>query len=462
MLGNGGQSREHTYMKNKSSQNPIRYFQSNGASGFSAIILAIIAGLFVAGIVAGYQYVWLPRQESTPIKLPLAEEKEKVTSLSSTPMPTTDNTQESTSSREKFVYLKSLTDNVQGAGEIIISNFDGSSKTKLQTVPKYVGPLDDHDIAPENGRIVYTTSVEKTGGGFEETLWISDKGAEPKKILTLIKNKSIESPKISLDGTKIAYSLINWGNNNYSQQLWTINADGSDNKIIADNTKQYIIDQGPFRLVPVAWSKDKTKVYLITTSDSEATPVGMYVADLLTGKIVKAQTPQVTLWGLSFSTDRKKIAYTTFQWKYVPDSKPKPGAPFTLNITDLSNGATIKILESQNDEYANPVWSNDGKMIAYKIVRGSFEGGNVGIFFVDVNSKTTTLVATGTRNSILTPWSWIGSNRIVYTEEAYSEGAFSIGQIGNKVTTYLFTIKADKTDKQKIDSARDMIVFGSL
>ncbi len=54
--------------------------------GFSAIIVAVIAGLIVAGIVAGYQYIWLPRQqELSPQKLPLAEEK--VTSTPQTPTP---------------------------------------------------------------------------------------------------------------------------------------------------------------------------------------------------------------------------------------------------------------------------------------------------------------------------------------------------------------------------------------
>ena len=32
--------------------------------GLSAIIVAVVAGLIVAGIVAGYQYIWVPRQES--------------------------------------------------------------------------------------------------------------------------------------------------------------------------------------------------------------------------------------------------------------------------------------------------------------------------------------------------------------------------------------------------------------
>lgn len=51
------------------------------------LIIVVIAGLFVAGIVAGYQYVWLPRQqELSPQKLPLAEEN--VTPTPQTPTPT--------------------------------------------------------------------------------------------------------------------------------------------------------------------------------------------------------------------------------------------------------------------------------------------------------------------------------------------------------------------------------------
>lgn len=418
--------------------------QPQSSSKFPTWAIVLIS-IFATGIVVGLgTYYFLNRDENLVNNQPPTDNKQ-----TESPLPTT--TQNGNQVSEGFVYMKSLTDSPQGQADIIVSNFDGSSKSKVQTVPKYVGPLDDNDVS-QTGRIVYSTFSE-TG----ESIWVSDKGSTPRNIFTLPQGKSVESTKISLDGEKITYSLLNWGNNNATEQLWTMNADGTENKIAIDDTGRYIVEQGPFRLAPVAWSKDKTKVYMITTTDSEATPRGMYVADLVTTKIQKAKTPNVTLWGLSFSPDRTKIAYTTFEWKAVPDSFPEAGAPFTISVTDLNTGATEKILESQADQYSDPVWSPDGKKIMYKIAREFVEGGDAAILVVDVSTKKTSVIVSSTKNTRMRPWAWLSNDRVIYTEESYTTG-----QIQNKVTTYLFTIKIDGTDKQSIDSARDMIVFDSL
>lgn len=369
---------------------------------------------------------------------------------------------QTTSVTAKFAYLKTATEDIRGPGEIMTSNFDGSTKQKIHTVPIYVGPFSSYDISYKNEKLVYKSFIEKDqyGNEIEEYLWVSDKGSEPRKILTPGDKKYIESPKISADGEKVAYSLLVRNTGNYftdTEQLWVVNSDGTENKLIIDKTRDYLGSNSRFRLAPVAWSQDKTKIYLQTTSDSEATPIGMYVANLATGKIEKAKTPQITLWDFSLSPDRKKIVYTTFEWKDVPDSRPEPGAPFSINVTDLSTGETIKILESQVDQFDHPVWSSDGSKLAYKILGKSVEGGDQGIYVVDINSISSKLVTTGTRNSRLKVWSWLSESKLIYSEESYTTG-----EVPNKVTSYLFTINIDGTDKQKIDSAREITVFGTL
>ena len=367
---------------------------------------------------------------------------------------TNSNNSPTINSSGKFAYLKTATEEIRGPGEIIVSDFNGSTKQKIHSVPIYVGPFSSYDVSDKNEKLVYKSFIEKDqyGNEIEEYLWVSDKSSEPHKILTPEDKKYIESPRISADGQKIAYALIT-----ESGQLWTINSDGTDNKLVIDRTKDYLEASSRFRLAPVAWSQDKTKVYMQTTSDSEATPIGIYVANLLTGKIEKANTPQVTLWGLSFSPDRTKVAYTTFEWKDVPDSRPIPGAPFTISITDLTTGETTKILQSQMDQFDHPVWSNDGSKLAYKILGKSVEGGDQGIYFVDINSKSSKLVIIGAQNSSLKDWDWLSDSKLVYSEESYTTGV-----IPNKVTSYLFTINIDGTDKQKVDSAREITVFGTL
>ena len=365
-------------------------------------------------------------------------------------------------SNARFVYLKTATEEIRGPGEIVVSNFDGSSKQKIHTVPIYVGPFSSYDVSDKGERLVYKSFVEKDqyGNEIEEYLWASNKGTELREILTPGDKKYIESPRISSDGEKIAYSLLVRNTGNYftdTEQLWVINFDGTENKLVIDKTRDYLGNNSRFRLAPVAWSQDKTKIYLQTTSDSEATPIGMYVANLSTGKIEKANTPQVTLWGLSFSSDRTKIVYTTFEWKDIPESRPEPSSPFTISVTDLKTGETTKILESNTDQFDHPIWSGDGSKLAYKILGKSVEGGDQGIYVVDINSKSTKLVTTGARNSRLKAWNWLSESKLIYSEESYTTG-----EVPNKVTSYLFTINSDGTGKQKIDSAREITVFGTL
>lgn len=431
-------------MEQNLNQNPIPT-EPQPKNKFPTWVIVLISVLATGVVAASGTYYFLNRDNNIVNNEPTTNQP----TVSPSPITSQNRNQIS----EGFVYMKSLNDSnaFQGEADIIVSNFDGSSKLKIQTIPHYTSPMDDNDVS-QNGKVVYSTIGEK-----EENIWVSDKGSEPRKIFTSPQGKYIESTVISPDGQKIAYSLLNWSSNNSTEQLWTINVDGSDNKLVIDDTGRFIVEQGPFRLAPIAWSKDNTKIYLHTTTDSEATPRGLYVADLATTKIQKAKTPNITLWGLSFSPDRTKVAYTTFEWKDVPDSFPESGPPFTISVTDLNTGVTEKILESQADEYSNPVWSPDGRKILYRIARGFVEGGDAGIFVVDIRSKKITTTVPSTKNTRMRPWAWLSNERIVYTEETYTSG-----QIQNKVTTYLFTIKIDGMDKQRIDSSRELMVFDSI
>ncbi len=257
-----------------------------------------------------------------------------------------------------------------------LSNYDGSQK-KVIPIEVFLSPW-QLDYSPEAGKLVSTV---------DRSLWTLDvrTGIQNRLSLNLSSNQYIESPVITSDGTKIAYSLVHGFEEEDIKQLWTINADGSENELVIDNTGPFITDPGPFRLIPFAWSLDNTRIYMVTTTDSEASPVGMYVADVIAGTIEKALTPQVTLWDVSFSPDRTMIAYRTFQWVPVEGNMPEMGPPFTLQVTDLTSGGTRILQESDTLEYHYPVWSEDGNQIAYT-VRSHQTGEEVGLFSVDLAS----------------------------------------------------------------------------
>jgi Tol biopolymer transport system component len=284
-------------------------------------------------------------------------------------------------------------------------------------------------------------------------LWILDLDRGDHRILS--SEPYIESPAISMDGTTIAYSLVHGFGNEGNQQVWTIDADSSENTLVADNTGQFITDPGPFRLVPVAWSADKSKIYMTTTTDSEATPVGMYVADVATGNIEKALTPQVTLWDLAFSPDRTMVAYRTFQWLPVEGSMPEAGPPFTLQVTDLATGGTRVLQESDTLEYYHPVWSPDGGHIAYS-ARSAQPAEEIGLFTLDLATGIATRLVPGSQGRQLRPWAWLGADRLVYSE------AGGASEYGGDPAMTLHTIKTDGSEQHVVETAGAMFVLGTL
>lgn len=410
----------------------------NQTSGAAQKILIYISIAVIALLVSAVSYYYVKNSESN-----LSQGN---TNSSTTNTPASE-------SSERFVYLKALSDSVQGPGKLVVSNADGSSQTLIQSLPRYAGTLGDHSVS-STGKIVYSIpgSTETT-----ETLMLSDKGGTPHTLFTFPKGEYVESPVLSDDGEKIAYSLIHTENDMSSEQLWTMNADGTENTLIIENTAQFLEEDGPFRFIPLTWSNDKKFVYLDMTTDSEATPKGMYVADLSAKTIKKVNMPDVRLWGVAFSPDKTKIAYSTFEWKEVEDSFPTSTPPYTLSVTELSTGKTEKILESQTESYGRPVWSPDGKTLLYTVQRDLADGGDRGILNIDVATKETSIVVPHTENTRMFPWAWLSDDRIVYSEEKYTSGEFP-----EKVTSYLFTIKTDFSDKQLIDSGWDIIVVDTL
>ncbi len=325
-----------------------------------------------------------------------------------------------------------------------LSNYDGSRR-KAIPVEVAISPL-YLDYSRESGRIVSIV---------DGALWTFDLRTGVQRLLSVnaSADRYIESPVISRDGTRIAYSLVYGFGEDDIQQLWTVNADGSGNELAIDDTGRYIADPGPFRLIPFAWSLDSSRVYMVTTTDSEASPVGMYVADVVAGTVEKALTPPVTLWDVSLSPDRTKIAYRTFRWTPVEGSMPEMGPPFTLQVTDLTSGATRVLEESNSLEYRYPVWSEDGNRIAYA-VQSHETGGEVGLFSTDLTSGASLLCVPGSEGSQLRPWLWLSDDRLVYTEEELSGGL--------SVRAALYTINRDGTDRREIDSSASIRVIGIL
>lgn len=332
--------------------------------------------------------------------------------------------------------------------DVIFSNFDGSAKTTLPYVADVSYPQAGSDVAPQSGTVVLR-ATRKIGSLYRDSIWVIQPGESPVELASHRREDSIEHTPITLDSSMVAYAVHGWSTDVH--QLWIVNTDASNNRLLVNETSRFITDPGPFRLVPIAWSADNSKIYLTTNTDSEATPVGMYVADLATGEITKAKTPQVTLWGLSFSADRSKIAYTTFQWVPTEDGLPGAGPPFTLNATNIESGQTTVLLSDETDRYARPIWSPDGTKLAFTII-ASFEEGDAGLFVLDLRSGAVSTVILGERGVRITPNAWLSDDVIAYTREGTSQSSLSGSQ--------LLTIRTDGSDQHLIEEGNDIYVLG--
>jgi Tol biopolymer transport system component len=410
------------------------------------IVLILIGALVVVGLLFPDVFDWLaPSQngpsiltqatpsaspaphepQATPSASPVVHEPQAAQSESPITLPET--------ASSAFVYT--------ALGTISVASSDGTLNADLVTGASPNSPL-RYDLTPTNGAFVYVIRSEDDA---EETLWVYKQDLGPSPLTTVLQPSFIESVAISQDGSQIAYSVLHWPSGQaeeWYEQLWVVNADGTDNRLIADRTADYIVDPGPFRLGPVSWSQDMSKIYMVTNTDSEATPKGLYEAELTSGAIRKALTPQETLWGASFSPDRSKVVFGSFQWVEVPDSMPEIGPPFAIKVTELATGVTETVFESETEFLSDPVWSADGNSIAVASERSILS-------IIDLVSGDIRSVISIEGDGRLVPEAWLTDGRIVYT-------------IGDFQLWRLWTIQSDGTKPVEISEATRIFVLGEL
>lgn len=297
-------------------------------------------------------------------------------------------------------------------------------------------------LAPQTGSLTFATRAgDETG----YRLWHYRPESAPEPILTLeSRNHYIESAAITRDGSRIAYSVLVWppgDADGWYEQLWVVNVDGSNNRLVADHTGEAIVDPGPFRLAPVGWSRDRSTIYMVTNTDSEATPTGLYSVNVATGAISKANTPEETLWRATVSPSGARLAYYSFQWVPVEGQFPEPGPPFAIKLVELSSGNTVAVWESDTEQVSDPVWSPDGSAIAFSRSRNT-------IAVVNLVDGSQTSVLAGGAQDWLRPRVWLSDGRVVYTTGAFGD--------------QLFSIRLDGSSPRFIDEVERVSVLGEV
>lgn len=414
-------------------------------------IVLIVSALLVLILGFGISSLFLKDSESATTRI-----AQNTTETQSTPQLAQDASIDTIS--DGFIYKKTLSNESFGPGQTIYSSVDGVVKKDLGKLTNFNGYFSQYDFIPSLKRNIYLEKLP-TGG---QTFMLLDEGEElvsgPK--IDLPTDSFIESPKLTLDGQKVAFTAsryIQIPDQQYSRletDLWVYDIQTGLSEIVGSEIHNSFPLVAPFRYVPIGWSKDNSKIYMSTTSDSEATPEGMYVFDLATKKIAKALAPNKNLSDSAFSADNSKLIYSSFEWEDIPDGRPIPSAPYTLNSLDMTTGQSTVILSNDSNRLSNPIPSPDGTKILYKVSAKDYFDGDTGIYVLDLKTKKSQQIAENARGSTLQPERWMDDKTIIYTEQSYSSG-----EVRDRVNAYLYSINADGTEKKLIDSAPRIVVF---
>ncbi|MEK7433404.1 MAG: DUF5050 domain-containing protein [Cyanobacteriota bacterium] len=232
---------------------------------------------------------------------------------------------------------------------------------------------DDPVISPDGNQIVYV-SYRKLNGTQGDIYLINSDGSGEKQLTTEAQNSDASwSP----DGSKIAFHSTR---NGLSQEVFIMNADGSN------QTQLTTTPSGKWSGRP-SWSPDGSKIAFSTNKDGE---ISIYTINIDKSKLSKIVGNDA--WSPTFSPDGSKIAY----YSAVSKNNQFKNQLFLVN-SDGSN----KIALTPNFEGYLPIWSPDGKYLAFT----STKDGNPEIYLINIESKNLTRLSKNTGLDWYVSWS---------------------------------------------------------
>lgn len=279
----------------------------------------------------------------------------------------------------------------------------------------------DNPTWTQDGRIAYITET-----GSSHIFSANMNGSQESK-LTRVNNLNF-APRWSPDGKNIAY-LANYGESPNRFVIWTVPANGGDEKLLA------------FGGLP-AWSPDGKMIAFC----NEMSRVGWLIVDG-TISIVPAsggEAKQIMVYGgsvtaLDWSPDGAQIAFSYNRVKDgrnpIPDSRESERDIYTIPVTGGEPKRIIRI-DNRKISLYSPRWSPDGKRIAYfwMNLEGTNETGNLAepsrIYTIDVNGGEPKLVTNET------PRYWFcwsrDSRYILFSKESEDKNLYRVSADGGK------------------------------
>ena len=246
-------------------------------------------------------------------------------------------------------------------------------------------------------------ACESPGLSKSSILYISEKDGNP-EIYSMDKNgnnqirltnssKEEDIPKLSPNGNSIAFISTR----NSIRELWIMDFEGNQQKLVSRKGES---------VEDFFWSPDSSKIsYKGRNSDGQHDISVYSVSDELINEVTNnSAIEKLGNW----SSDGEWIVYSVIKTDQILDGGDKRVGIFKKNPQGVDE---VRLTENFEDH--NPMWSPDGKNIAFLSTRG---GSDIDIYVIDVDSKEETNITASQGNDYDFDWS-PDSKRIVFVSE---------------------------------------------
>ena len=306
---------------------------------FIAAIMATTLMALLASAACGGQTV----ADATPIALERAAPTPAVESPTATPPPTAEPTATPTPppsvlQDERIAFVSDR----DGNSEIYAMNPDGSAATRLTD-------NDAHDWnpvwSPDGQRIAFISNRD----GNLEIYAMNPDGSDATRLTT--NNASDMQPAWSPDSQRIAFVIEKYDNLGYSRtsDIYVMNADGSD--LIR------LVNDDDWQSAP-AWSPDGRRIVFVSRDRDGNSEI--YAANADGSAITRLTNHDAGDWQPAWSPDGRRIAFISDR-DAVYSGVPRDSGIYSMN----ADGSGLTRLTHNDLADRNPVWSPDGKRIAF-------------------------------------------------------------------------------------------------